>query len=33
MDGIVLKIRKHALNDGPGIRPTVFFKGLPLRCR
>jgi pyruvate formate lyase activating enzyme len=32
MDGIVFKIKKYALHDGPGIRTTVFFKGCPLRC-
>jgi len=31
-EGIVFKIKKYALHDGPGIRTTVFFKGCPLRC-
>ena len=25
-------IRRSSLDDGPGIRTTVFFKGCPLRC-
>ena len=25
-------IKRNALDDGPGIRSTVFFKGCPLRC-
>jgi pyruvate formate lyase activating enzyme len=25
-------IKRYALNDGPGIRITVFFKGCPLSC-
>ncbi|MBC2710419.1 MAG: 4Fe-4S cluster-binding domain-containing protein [Desulfosarcina sp.] len=31
--GIIFKIKKYALHDGPGIRTTVFFKGCPLSCR
>jgi pyruvate formate lyase activating enzyme len=29
----VFEIERFALNDGPGIRTVVFFKGCPLRCR
>jgi len=29
----VFEIERFALNDGPGIRSVVFFKGCPLRCR
>ena len=30
--GIIFDIKKYAVDDGPGIRTTVFFKGCPLRC-
>ncbi len=29
---LVTAIRRHSLEDGPGIRSVVFFKGCPLRC-
>ena len=28
----LFNIQKFSLNDGPGIRTVVFFKGCPLRC-
>lgn len=28
----IFDIKRYAINDGPGIRTTVFFKGCPLRC-
>jgi len=30
--GLIFGIKKFSLNDGPGIRTTVFIKGCPLRC-
>ena len=32
-NGIVFDIKEFALNDGPGIRVTVFLKGCPLKCK
>lgn len=29
---LILEIRGNALDDGPGIRSVVFFKGCPLSC-
>jgi pyruvate formate lyase activating enzyme len=31
--GVVFNIQKFSLDDGPGIRTTVFLKGCPLRCK
>lgn len=33
MTGKLFNIQKFSINDGPGIRTTVFFKGCPLRCK
>lgn len=30
--GVIFNIQKFSVNDGPGIRTVVFFKGCPLRC-
>lgn len=32
LKGLIFNIQKFSLNDGPGIRTVVFFKGCPLRC-
>ncbi len=29
---LVLELKGNSLDDGPGIRTAVFFKGCPLRC-
>ncbi len=31
--GLIFDIKKYAINDGPGIRMTVFFKGCNLNCQ
>lgn len=31
--GLLFDIKRYSINDGPGIRATLFFKGCPLRCR
>ncbi len=30
--GTIFDIKKYSINDGPGIRTTVFFNGCPLSC-
>lgn len=31
--GMIFAIERFSLNDGPGIRTTIFLKGCPLNCR
>jgi len=33
MKPLIFDIKRYAINDGPGIRITVFFKGCPLSCK
>lgn len=33
MNGNIFNIQRFSINDGQGIRTTVFFKGCPLRCK
>jgi pyruvate formate lyase activating enzyme len=30
--GLIFDIKRYAINDGPGIRMTIFMKGCPLSC-
>jgi len=32
LKGSIFDIQNYSINDGPGIRTTVFFKGCPLKC-
>ncbi len=31
-NSLIFDIKRYSINDGPGIRTTVFFKGCPLSC-
>jgi pyruvate formate lyase activating enzyme len=32
LEGIIFNVQRYSVNDGPGIRTLIFFKGCPLRC-
>jgi len=32
-EAVIFNVQKFSVNDGPGVRTTVFFKGCPLRCK
>lgn len=32
MKATIFNIQRYCIQDGPGVRTTVFFKGCPLRC-
>ena len=32
LEGIVFNIQRYSIDDGPGVRTTVFLKGCPLSC-
>lgn len=32
LSGLIFDIRRYSVNDGPGIRTTIFLKGCPLKC-
>ena len=32
MEGSIFNIQRYSLQDGPGMRTTVFLKGCPLKC-
>jgi pyruvate formate lyase activating enzyme len=32
IEGIIFKIKRFSVHDGPGIRTSVFLKGCPLNC-
>ena len=31
-EALITEIQRFSVNDGPGIRTSVFLKGCPLRC-
>ncbi len=30
---LIFDLKRYSINDGPGIRATIFFKGCPLNCQ
>lgn len=33
MNALILNIQRYSIQDGPGIRTTIFIKGCPLGCK
>ena len=33
IEGTVFNIQRYSIDDGPGVRTTVFVKGCPLKCK
>lgn len=33
MDGMIMEVQRFCLQDGPGIRTTVFLKGCNMKCK
>ncbi len=33
IEGVVLRIERSSIHDGPGLRTVVFLKGCPLTCK
>ena len=32
MNTLIVDVKRNSLDDGPGIRTVIFFKGCPLSC-
>ncbi len=33
IEGVVLRIERSSIHDGPGLRTVLFLKGCPLSCQ
>jgi len=33
LPSLIFDVKRYAINDGPGIRITIFLKGCPLKCK